>query len=236
MAAIQDKDFVEINYTGKLHENGEVFDTTEEKVAKDNDLYQEGQTYEPATICIGRGHLIKGLDEHLLGKDAGKSYSFTVEPEKAFGKKNPKLLKIMAMGPFRKQDIMPQPGLQVSIDGQVGMIRSVTGGRVVVDFNHPLSGKQLDYEVMVKRILTSNEEKAKALVKLLFNQEAGDVKATETSLKITLPMEIPDELKDLMSKEFKELIGIEPEFTVKEPEEPKASEEPENKEKTESEE
>lgn len=214
MVAIKEKDFVELDYTGRLHGTGDVFDTTDEKVAKDNELHDQSATYKPVIICVGRGHLIRGIDEQLVGKEVGKSYTFAVEPEKAFGKKNPKLLKLMSAAQFRKQEIAPQLGLQVSVDGRLGTVRSVTGGRIVVDFNHPLAGRALDYEVKVLRKVSSKEEQGKALMKFLFGQEPVSVEAKEKKLVVTLPTEVPAQLKDLLSKEFKELVGVVPEFAV----------------------
>ncbi len=214
MVAIKEKDFVELDYTGRLHGTGDVFDTTDEKVAKDNKLHDQNATYRPVIICVGKGHLIRGIDEQLVGKEVGKSYTFAVEPEKAFGKKNPKLLKLMSAAQFRKQEIAPQLGLQVSVDGRLGTIRSVTGGRVVVDFNHPLAGRALDYEVKVLRKVSSKEEQGKALMKFLFGQEPVSVEAKEKKLVVTLQTEVPAQLKDLLSKEFKELVGLAPEFMV----------------------
>ena len=89
----------------------------------------------------------------------------------------------------------------------------------MVDFNHPLAGKQLDYAVKPVRIISSMEEKGKALVKLLLHQEPESVKAAEKSLKITLNMELPAEIKEGLAKQFKEMVGLEPEFLVSKPEE-----------------
>lgn len=215
MAAIKEKDFVELDYTGRVHDTGDVFDTTDETIAKANELNEENATYGPIIICVGKGHLIKGIDEQLLGKEVGKTYTFAIEPENAFGKKSPKLLKLMGAAQFRKQKIAPQPGLQVSVDGKMGTVRSATGGRVVVDFNHPLAGRKLDYEVKVLRKITSKTEKGKALVKLLLGQEAESVKALDKKLIVTLAAEVPKQLKGPLSEEFKELVGLTTEFVVK---------------------
>lgn len=214
MVAIKEKDFVELDYTGRLHGTGDVFDTTDEKVAKDSELHDQSATYKPVIICVGRGHLIRGIDEQLVGKEVGKTYTFAVEPEKAFGKKNPKLLKLMSAAQFRKQEIAPQLGLQVSVDGRLGTVRSVTGGRIVVDFNHPLAGRALDYDVKVLRKVSSKEEQGKALMKFLFGQEPVSVEEKENKLVVTMSVEVPAQLKDLLSNEFKELVGVVPVFAA----------------------
>ena len=72
MTQLKEKDFIELEYTGKLKDDNAIFDTTDEKIAKDNDLFQENAEYKPITICIGQGQIIKGLDQSLPGKETEK--------------------------------------------------------------------------------------------------------------------------------------------------------------------
>lgn len=138
-------DFVKINYTGKL-QDGTVFDSTT----------------KPVTICVGERMLIPGLDEALVGK-SGK-FTVTIPPEKAFGKKDPKLLKMVPTVQLQKQQITPYPGLELNIDGQYGVVRTTSGGRTVVDFNHPLASQELTYEVEVIGKVEEAKEQIKALL------------------------------------------------------------------------
>jgi len=140
--AIKQKDFIEIDYTGKVKEDNVIFDTTDEKAAKENDIHNEEMTYGPVIICVGEKHVIKGLDDWIAGKEIGE-YDVDLKPEDAFGKKDAKLLKLIPTNVFLKQQISPMPGLQVNMDGVVGTIRSVSGGRIFVDFNHPLDRKSV---------------------------------------------------------------------------------------------
>ena len=71
MTEISKGDFVEIEYTGKVKEDGTIFDTTYEKVAKENQLH--GHDFGPIVICIGEEHVLKGIDKNLEGKEADKS-------------------------------------------------------------------------------------------------------------------------------------------------------------------
>ncbi|MCJ7614312.1 FKBP-type peptidyl-prolyl cis-trans isomerase, partial [Candidatus Bathyarchaeota archaeon] len=63
---IQKSDFIVVDYTGKVKETGEVFDTTSEEIAKENKLYKEGDIYEPRLVVVGEGWVLKALDEALL--------------------------------------------------------------------------------------------------------------------------------------------------------------------------
>src|SRR3989338_9525675 len=114
-------DFIEIEYTGKLAE-GAVFDTTSEKVAKEHRLHSPERKYHPAVICVGERQILPGLDAQLVDKELGKEYTLTLPPEKAFGKRDIKLVKIMPMDMFRQHKVQPHPGLQVDVDGEMGLV------------------------------------------------------------------------------------------------------------------
>ena len=118
-------------------------------------------------ICIGQRQVIEGLDEGLIGREVGKTYKFRIPPEGAFGQKDARLIQLIATSKFTKQEIVPMPGLQVNMDGMLGTIRTVSGGRTLVDFNHPLSGKEIEYEATPKRIITDTAEKLNALMNVL---------------------------------------------------------------------
>jgi len=206
---LKNKDFIEIEYTGKLKDDNAVFDTTNEKVAKDNDVFSKNMKYEPAIICLGEHQVIKGIDDFLIGKDIGK-HTIELEPEQAFGKKDAKLLKIVNTNIFKKQKINPMPGLQVDMDGTRGTIRTVTGGRTIVDFNHPLSGRDLVYEVDVKRIVSDTKEKLESFIKLELNFDPKkfniEIKEGKASFAFEGAAKFPDELKDKIKEKIIEII------------------------------
>lgn len=204
MAEISKGDFVEIEYTGKIKEDGAVFDTTYEKVAKENHLH--GHDFGPIVICIGEEHVLRGIDKNLEGKETGKEYDINLKPEDAFGSKNAKLIQLMPTNKFKQQNIQPMPGLQVNIDGIAGTIKTVSGGRTLVDFNHPLAGKELVYHVKVNRKVTDDKEKLKGYVKLSLGTKDFSAEVKESNAKITLKTDIPEEAKDEISKKLAELI------------------------------
>ena len=195
-------DFVELDYTAKVKNTGDVFDTTNEEIAKAAGVNSEGVSYGPVIVCIGKRHVLKGLDEKLIGTAPGQHYVFFLKAEEAFGNRDPRLLQLVSTNKFRKQEIFPFPGLQVSFEGVVGTVKSVTGGRTAVDFNHPLAGKELEYEVTVKRIVTDDMEKAEAILKLTGIKAA--VRKGETGLIIEPEAELPEEIKEQILKELEE--------------------------------
>ncbi len=194
-------DFVELDFVGRIKETGTIFDLTSEKEAKDNNIYNPNLTYKSVVICIGENEIIKGLDEELIGKEIKKKYMIDIPEEKAFGKKNPKLIKLIPSKAFKQQKIAPFPGLQINIDGIIGTIRAVSGGRIIVDFNHPLAGKNLIYALTINRIISDDKERIKAILKT--DKAKVEIKGSEA--KITL--NIPEKLQEILEKRIKKLVS-----------------------------
>jgi len=181
MAIIKEHDFVEIEYTARIKEDGTIFDTTEEKVAKENNLYDKHSDYSPAVICVGENNILKGLEEQMIGRETGKEYTIEIGSENAFGKKNAKLIQLIPTSKFRQQNINPVPGLQLNIDGVFGVVKTVSGGRCLVDFNHPLAGKDLVYNVKINNIVDNDNEKLKSLLKMYLHIKDADTEINDKS-------------------------------------------------------
>lgn len=211
---IQEKDFIELNYTGKLKEGNIVFDTTEEQVAKDNNLYQEKREYSPTIICVGQSQVIAGLDKSLIGKEINKDYTIEVLPEEAYGKKDAKLIQLVSTSKFLKEKIRPMTGLQVNIDGMTGIIKTVSGGRTLVDFNHPLAGKSLIYNIRINKIIVDDKEKINSILKLNLGIKDAEINIENNKAKITTKHEIPKELHEGLKKVIKELLPALEEITI----------------------
>ncbi|MDI3473729.1 MAG: hypothetical protein PWR30_52 [Candidatus Woesearchaeota archaeon] len=220
---IKKGDFVELEYTGWT-EDGFIFDTTDEKIAKDNQLYLEGIEYAPVIICVGRNNLIPGLDKALEGKEVGKEYTVELAPEDAFGKRLPEAIKLVSLAQFRKHKLNPSPGMEIEIDGNRGVVKSVSGGRVLVDMNHPLAGKNLIYRFKANRIVENEGEKVNAVIKRMIG--ISDLKAEVDGRVATIKhnIEIPQEIMDLIKKEIKDSCNID-EVVFKKEEKKKEKEE-----------
>lgn len=197
---IKKYDFIELDYIGKIKELNKIFDLTNEEAAKKNNLYNPNIKYSSIIICVGLGSLVKGLDDALIGKEE-KQYIIELTAENAFGKKDPKLMKLVPTNIFKKQNIIPVPGLQINIDGLMGTIRTVSGGRTIIDFNHPLSGKNLIYEVDIKRILKEDKEKIKAFLEPYIEEPKFELKesvlAINSEIKKPIQAEITKKIKEI---------------------------------------
>ncbi|MFH0867961.1 MAG: peptidylprolyl isomerase [Candidatus Woesearchaeota archaeon] len=206
MTIVSKKDFVEIEYTGKLKEENIVFDTTDEKVAKDHNLHGHNN-YGPVVICVGEEQILKGIDKNLEGKEAGREYDVDIGPEDAFGKKNGKLIQLIPTNKFKQQKIQPMPGMQINIDGMMGTIKTVSGGRTLVDFNHPLAGKELSYSIKINKKITDDTEKLSGYLKLSLGTKDIKAEITNNNAKITLKKEVPKEVQETLTKKITELIS-----------------------------
>lgn len=169
---MKEGDFIRIDYVGKISESGEIFDLTKESIAKEKDIYNPNLSYKPIPIIVGANFVVKGLERKLKEMKVGERKKITVKPEEAFGKRSPKLIRLMPLSEFKRQKTDPYPGMIVTINNIHGRVFSVTGGRVRVDFNHPLSGKTLEYDVEIKAKITSKIGKIKAILE--FFLKAGE--------------------------------------------------------------
>ncbi len=222
---VKNDDFVELDYTGVLKDGQVVFDTTIETVAKKEGILDPKMSYGPISLCVGQGQILPGLDARLAGLELGKEHEVLLSPEAAFGRKDGKLMKLVPTNVFKKQGINPMAGLQVNVDGAIGVIRTVTGGRTVIDFNHPFAGKEILYKVIIRRMITDEKEKVLALVELALNQKRGavDISIAAGKALITVNTKFPDELLNLLKGRILKLLPSikEVEFKVRVKEEKK---------------
>ena len=181
--AIKDGDFVRVNFTGKIKENDEVFDTTYDEIAQEAEIFDENKTYKPIPIVVGGNHLLPAIEKEIVGLDAGDRKTVEVDSENGFGPRDPKAIQLIPMKEFKKQGMTPYPGMRISAEGGEGRILTVNGGRVKVDFNHPLAGKDLIYDVEVTEIIEDNDEKIKSMIELHYSNPNVDLEKTEISIE-----------------------------------------------------
>ena len=180
--AIQEGDFVKLSYTGGV--NGRIFDTTDEEEAKTAGIHNPQALYGPIVIRAGSHHVILGLDEALTGKDEGFEGDLEIPPDKGFGLHDPKRVESFPKNKFKEK---PVKGMSVKVEelGE-GVVIDVIGGRVIVDFNHPLSGKSLNYHVRIDSKVDDLVEKVKGLIHLYAGRDM-EISFSNGNLTITLP-------------------------------------------------
>jgi len=184
--------FILINYTSKVKETGEIFDTTIEEVAKKEKLYKEGEIYEPMLVVVGEGWVLKALDEALPNFEVNKKDSVEIPPEKAFGNRDPEKVKLVPLRRLTARGITPQMGMRIEYNGKLATVRTMGAGRVQLDYNPPLAGKTLIYDVTVEKKLETNAEKIAALIHRRIpavETEKFHFKITKTNVTVDMPEE-----------------------------------------------
>jgi peptidylprolyl isomerase len=189
---IEKGDFILIDYVTKIQETGETFDTTLEDEAKKGGIFKGDAVYEPMLIVVGEGWVLTELDRSLIGLDVGKPTVITIPPEKGFGLRDPSKIRLVPVRRFRGKNVNLSPGAQVDLNGDLAVVRSVGSGRVQLDFNPPLAGKTLVYDLTVKSRLKTKKERLQALI----HRRIPSVEVAKFTLKSagkTASIEVPDE-------------------------------------------
>jgi FKBP-type peptidyl-prolyl cis-trans isomerase 2 len=175
-----------------VKETGEVFDATIEDVTKKERLYKEGEIYEPKLIVVGEGWVLKALDESLLNLELNKTAPVEIPPDKAFGSRDPEKIRLVPLRRLTAKGITPQLGMRLEFERKLAVVRTIGAGRVQLDFNPPLAGKTLVYEVTVQKKLETKEEKIAALIHRRIpavDVAKFDAKIRKTTLEINVPEE-----------------------------------------------
>jgi len=176
---IKQGDFITVDYVGRVKGTGEIFDLTREDVALKEGLGNPQTKFGSVTVVVGAKHVLAGLDKELPTLFVGDKKTVSVSANDGFGPRKTELIKLVPRQELKNQGIKPVVGMPVELDRQRGVIKTISGGRVRVDFNHPLAGKDLEYEVEIHKKITDKNEQVQALLNLhIPNMEAKDIKIT----------------------------------------------------------
>ena len=186
---MQKGDIILVELTGRDAESRKVFETTSREIAEKEGIFSENAIYKPIAIIVGKQALAKGLEKAIEEMREGEERKLSLMPEEAFGERKQELIGIVPLKEFQNRKIKPFPGLIVDLNGNAGRVQSISGGRVRVDFNNDLAGKQVEFEVKVLKKLETAEEKAKALVEKLLGRLEAKIKIQEEEAEIELPEE-----------------------------------------------
>ena len=129
-------DTVKFSFVGRL-EGGSIFDTSD----------------EPISIEIGAEKLIRGLDKEILGMVRGEKKEITVSPEEGYGLEDPSFVGTIPLEAFKKNNIEPQIGIMLRTPHGNCHVTGVSDKGVEVDYNHPLAGKTLIFDIKIEEII-----------------------------------------------------------------------------------
>jgi len=180
-----------VDYTAKVKDTNEVFETTREEEAKKIESYDPTRKYEPRLVSVGESWVLKGLDEALANANVGDKMDVVVTPDKGFGDRDPSKVRMIPQRKLGDKADEVSVGDVIEVEDRTGIIRYVGSGRVQVDFNHRFAGKTLFYDVNVIKKLDTDDEKVRGLVRRRLGLDDSKVKLTLAApdLEIELPEE-----------------------------------------------
>ena len=192
--SMQKNDFVRISYSGKI-----------------KDMEQKLDSGENIPVIVGIGYVMKGVDNALLEMNVGEKKIVEINPGDAFGERDQKLVRLLKESEFKKHNTNPYPGLTVDADGTRGRVLSVASGRVKVDFNHPLAGKVLVYDLEIKEKIESVHEKIKAIIEYYAKSQSERIESHihEKTVEIIMPPIINTLYKKKVADDIMQFLGFE---------------------------
>jgi len=156
-------DFLLVEYTVRVKDTNAVIDTTDAELAKKENIFESNRVYGPVLIVLGKNWLNSHVEEEITKLGENEEREIELPPGKAYGERDPGKVKVFSLREFQRRGYSVGVGDVVEIGGQRGIVKQISGGRVVVDFNHPLAGKTLIYKVKVVRKIEEFQDKAKHL-------------------------------------------------------------------------
>ncbi len=211
---LQKKDFIEVEFTGKI-KGGEIFDSN---IKRDLQKLNPEANPSPIIFSLGEGMFLKGIDDFLIGKEIG-DYTIELTPDQAFGPRMAQFVQKVPIKIFRSQNVNPFPGAVFNFDGRIAKVLTVSGGRVIVDFNNPLAGKDVIYDIHIIRKVDDQNEKVKSLIEFLFRRPLNfSIKDNKVIIEVEKQI---SKFVEMFNEKFKEMIGLDLEVKEIEKEVPK---------------
>ncbi|MFB6308748.1 MAG: peptidylprolyl isomerase [Haloarculaceae archaeon] len=148
-ACVEPGDRVRLDYVGRF-EDGTPFATSDNALAEKHDLLPDGTDATPLAFTVGRGEVVPGLDEAVVGMTVGEEATITVPPEAGYGEHDPDRVREYDPETFERMVGRP-PTVGLHVEADNGLHGDVTGvsDTVQVDFNHEFAGRTLVFEITV---------------------------------------------------------------------------------------
>ena len=177
-----------IDYTAKVKDTDEIFETTREDDAKKYNLHDPSRKYEPRLVCIGEGWVLKGVDESLSNANVGDKLNVEITPDKGFGERDSNKVRMIPLRKLGEKAEEVKVGDMIEMDERTGIIRFIGSGRVQIDFNHRFAGRNLSYDLDIIKKIDEDNDKIMNLIKRRLPVDDGNIEINlnETNLDIRL--------------------------------------------------
>jgi FKBP-type peptidyl-prolyl cis-trans isomerase 2 len=196
---MQKGDFVKIDYVGRL-ESGEIFDLTYAEIAKKEKIFNPSISYKPASVIIGAGFVIPGLDKTLLEMKPGEKRTVIIKPDDGFGQRSASLVRTVPSKLFKQ---IPVPGQIVDFGNLRGRVQSVSAGRIRVDFNHPMAGKNLNYEIEIKEKIEDVSKQVESIVEFFGLKGSVEIKDKTATIHVRAAPQAKERISKLVLEHVK---------------------------------
>ena len=179
-----------VDFTGKVKDTDEIFDTTSEEVAKQNSLHDPSLKYQPRLVSIGEPSypVLKGFDEALAKGSIGEKLTVEVTPEKGFGERDPGKIRMIPLRKLGEDAEKVSVGDTIELDGKRGIVRFIGSGRVQIDYNHRFAGKTIIYEATIVKSLESANDKIDGILKDRLPVENSKISFELSNDEVTVPI------------------------------------------------
>jgi len=181
-----------VDYTSKVKDTEEVFETTIEEEAKKHSFHDPNVKYQPKLVSVGESWVIKGLDEALEKTSVGDKKTIEITPDKGFGERDTGKVRMIPLRKLGEDAEKVSIGDMIEVDNKKGVVRFIGSGRVQMDYNHRFAGKIILYDVNILKELKSDEEKIPGILKrhLPVKDEEISFNKNGKIIDITIPKEI----------------------------------------------
>ncbi len=142
MSTAKNGDKVKVHYTGTL-DDGTVFDSSKGK--------------EPLEFTLGQGQLLKGFEDAVVGLEIGDSTQINLSPQEGYGQKKEELIVKVSKDKL-PDELNVEPGMHLQMQTTQGQavpvcVTEVNEDNIVVDANHQLAGKPINFEIELVEIV-----------------------------------------------------------------------------------
>lgn len=210
---LEDGDVIRVTYTACLSDNGRVIDTTEPEIADDAEM-ADMEASGPTAVVLGEGHLFEPVEDAIKNSAPGESIRVTVDPADAFGEVDPTDHTDIDI------DLIPEDkrghGARLRHKGRTGFVESLNDDHAKLNFNHPLAGQAIEYEITVEEQINDPLERVRAVLDLY--GLGGEVEISfegpdAGSLQITVPDPTDGAWKTEKSRvleDLQDVLSVEP--------------------------
>lgn len=209
MSEIKKNDFVKIEFD--IFANGKLVQTTNDVKIKEYKLNIKESG--PQTIVIGKNLILKALDDDIL--KGNKENTLELKPEEAYGKRDKNKIQTLPKSTFDEHKMRAVVGITYDFGGMYGTVKSVAGGRVMVDFNNPLAGKEIKLTYKIVKKIEEVKEKIEYVLSKIINipKETFAVVVKEKEITLKMPKELSD--NNILIQGLEEFIGSLKDYNIK---------------------